>query len=103
MKNLAIILTLLATLAIAGCGSDEKSSSAPAKAPTSSSTTVTEQVKQKQDAADKSSYEHKETVTKSGAKIIENSDGTKTYTTGKRADKYKLNNDAKLGHFKPAN
>lgn len=122
MKNLAIILTLLATLAIAGCGSDEKSSSAPAKAPSSSSTAVTEQTADKSEKAASDAPAKKDfvmteltkkTMQEKNVQVVDQymsgksrvtvfSDGSKNFESTRKVD---LNapNDAKLGHFKPAN
>lgn len=123
MKNLAIILTLLATLAIAGCGSDEKSSSAPAKAPSSSSTAVTEQttdksVKAASDAPAQQNFKKTELVSQimkernvyvvkqyvqNRSLITEYSDGEKSFESARKVDLNKYNGESKLGHFKPAN
>lgn len=122
MKNLAIILTLLATLAIAGCGSDEKSSSAPAKAPSSSSTAVTEQTADKSakaasDAPAKKDFVMteltKKTMQEKNVQVVDQymsgksrvtvfSDGSKNFESTRKVD-LNASNDAKLGHFKPAN
>lgn len=127
MKNLAIILTLLAAFALTGCGSDEKASS-PAKAPSSSSTAVTEQTTDKtaktaSDAPVKKDFVITKTVEKAmkedNAKIIDQyttedgkglitvmSNGKETYKIYGSARKTEIGNsgkDSKLGHFKPAN
>lgn len=125
MKNLAIILTLLATLAIAGCGSSEKSFSAPAKAPSSSSTAVTEQttdkaVKADSDAPAKKDFVMteltKKTIKEKNVQVIDQhlsengrtlittfSDGTSNYESAKKTVLGNSGKDAKLGHFKPVN
>lgn len=122
MKNLAIILTLLATLAIAGCGSDEKSSSAPAKAPSSSSTAVTEQTADKSakaasDAPAKKDFVMtdltKKTMQEKNVQIVEQelskytlitkfSDGSRVFEDAPKSPKI-TSKDSQLGHFKPAN
>lgn len=122
MKNLAIILTLLAAFALAGCGSDEKASS-PAKAPSSSSTAVTEQTTDKtaktaSDAPAQQNFKKTELVSQimkernvyvvkqyvqNRSLITEYSDGEKSFESARKVDLNKYNGESKLGHFKPAN
>lgn len=123
MKNLAIILTLLAAFALTGCGSSEKSSSAPAKAPASSSTAVTEQTADKaakpsSDAPAKKDFVitelTKKTMQEKNVQIVDQymsgksrvtvfSDGSANYESTRKVDLNKYNGESKLGHFKPAN
>lgn len=122
MKNLAIILTLLAAFALTGCGSDEKASS-PAKAPSSSSTAVTEQTTDKtaktaSDAPAQQNFKKTELVSQimkernvyvvkqyvqNRSLITEYSDGEKSFESARKVDLNKYNGESKLGHFKPAN
>ena len=122
MKNFAIILTLLAAFAVAGCGSSEKSSSVPAKAPASSSTAVTEQTADKatktaSDTPAQQNFKKTELVSqimkernvyvvkqyvKNRSLITEYSDGKKSYESDPNSSKI-TSKDSKLGHFKPAN
>lgn len=122
MKNLAIILTLLAAFALTGCGSSEKSSSVPAKAPASSSTAVTEQtadktVKTASDTPSKKDFVitelTKKTMQEKNVQVVDQymsgksrvtvfSDGSKNFESTRKVD-LNTHNDAKLGHFKPAN
>lgn len=122
MKNLAIILTLLAAFALTGCGSSEKSSSVPAKAPASSSTAVTEQTADKaaktaSDTPAQQNFKKTELVSqimkernvyvvkqyvKNRSLITEYSDGKKSYESDPNSSKI-TSKDSKLGHFKPAN
>lgn len=121
MKNLAIILTLLAAFALTGCGSDEKSSS-PAKAPASSSTAVTEQTSDKSaktasDAPAKKDFVitdlTKKTMLEKNVQIVDQelskytlitkfSDGSRVFEDAPQSPKI-TSKDSKLGHFKPAN
>lgn len=122
MKNLAIILTLLAAFALTGCSSSEKSSSAPAKAPASSSTAVTEQTadnaaKTASDAPVKKDFiiteRTKKTMQEKNVQIVDQelskytlitkfSDGSRVFEDAPQSPKI-TSKDSKLGHFKPAN
>lgn len=122
MKNLAIILTLLAAFTLSGCSSSEKSSSAPAKVPTSSSTAATEQVtdeaaKTSSDAPVKKDFVitelTKKTMQDKNVQIVDQymsgksrvtvfSDGSKNFESTRKVD-LSTPKDSKLGHFKPAN
>lgn len=75
MKKLFVLATLLAALASFGCGSDEPSADAPAKAPNAS---AKKDIVKTEKLSDGSIVE----TTKRGTTIITHPDGTKTYKSG---------------------
>lgn len=75
MKKLLVLATLLAAFASFGCGSDESTADAPAKAPQAS---AKKDIVKTEKLSDGSIVE---TTTK-GTTIITHPDGTKTYKSG---------------------
>ena len=99
MKKFAILLTLIAAFAVAGCGSDDKPATAPAQIPQAAPAKPvnfkpSKNVVKTETLPDGSIQE----TTNKGSLIITHPDGTKTYKSGNKVQ-IPTKGDGSIHHF----
>lgn len=99
MKKFAILITLIAAFAVAGCGSDDKPAAAPTQTPQAAPAKPvnfkpSKNVVKTETLPDGSIQE----TTNKGSLIITHPDGTKTYKSGNNGPKIQSTGEG-LHHF----